>query len=374
MAFTQVTGTITDPNGFPYAGANLAARLVSTDTPRVGANLIDAYTSVKLDANGSFAMQLADNATVTPVASTWTFQVDTDNSQVPPPLGTGPQSFIVAGITITGAAQSVSAALSAAAPNLTRTISGSGSISGGTIGPSVGHVSANVALQPAVVLEIISSLATTAPLGFWNTATGGSFVVFLAGAGGNSFIQMTPSLNGALSSFIAFGDVGGTAALQLGGSNSMKLSFFLANPVARQLPTGGTGGSAALQSLLAALGKTTGSGLIDETSAALIAGQNIAVDGAMNPIAGNVVISKGSQAIITLAAPTTPAQDYTVLRITSLTAFNHQITGPAAGFNNGGAATDVATFTTAAIGDGLTLMAFGGVWYIQSMRGTVTLS
>lgn len=375
MAFTQVSGQVYDPNGFPYAGANLSARLVSTATPRVGADLIDAYATVKLDANGNFSLQLADNATVTPVASTWTFTVETDNSNVPPPLGTGPQAFTVAGITITGAAQDIGANLRAVAPNLTRAISsgsgGGGIPGGGTIGPSAGHATINPFVSPAV-LEIISSAATTTPLALENTATGGSFAVFLAGSGQNSYIQGIPGSNAALAVFIEFGDVGGTAALALNVGSGGKIGFFNTTPVARPAPAGGTGGNPALATIAAALAQTTGSGLLADTN--LIAGQNIAIDGAINPVAGNVVISKAGILAGTLAAPTTPAQDYTILRIVSLTANAHVITGPAAGFNAGGAGADVATFTTAAIGNSLTLMAFGGVWYIVGTTGTITLS
>lgn len=372
MAFTQVSGQVYDPNGFPYAGANLSARLVSTATPFVGSALIDAYATVKLDANGNFSLQLADNATVTPVASTWTFTVETDNSNVPPPLGTGAQAFTVAGITITGAAQDIGANLRAVAPNLTRAISsggGGGNIpGGGVIGPSSGHASV---IDPAlgnVVLEVISDSLAVVPLAIGCSALPlATVAIVLAGQGNSAFFYLTS--DGINLSFIEFGTVGGVSRLRF---NTSSLGFFLNSGAAQQTPVGGFGGNPALRAIADALGGTAGYGLFIDTS--LIAGQDIPADGAINPVAGNVVLRKGTPAAITLAAPTTPAQDYTILRVVSTTAQAHVITGPAAGFNAGGAGADVATFTTAAIGDSLTLMAFNGVWYIVGSTGVVTLS
>lgn len=368
MAFTQVTGQVLDPSGFPYAGANLSARLVSTSTPRVGAQLIDAYANVKLDAAGQFSMQLVDNATVTPVASTWTFQVDTDNSNVPPPLGTGPQSFTVAGITITGAAQSVSAALQAAAPLLTRTISsGSGGFAGGIIGPSAGHSSV---LQPGgnAVLEILSNALGVSPLLVGNSAVPDACIGFVIDGAGD-FLYIFGTSDGTNFAYIELGTVGGTPAIHIDPGSGGKIGFFNAVPAARQSLAGGFGGNAAIQSLVGALGTT---GLILGGTATN--GQNIGVDGAITKDVGCVVISKAGILAGTLAAPTAGTQDYLVLRIVSLTANAHVIVTSAAGFNAGGAGADTLTFTTAAIGDSVTLMAFNGVWYIIASRGTITLS
>lgn len=99
-----------------------------------------------------------------------------------------------------------------------------------------------------------------------------------------------------------------------------------------------------------------------------------AADGALAlPTQGGnktVLITKGSAAALTLAAPTT-VPDGTVLTVISTTAFAHTITQAAPGFNGGGGGSDVATFGAAA-GNSITVVAYNGVWYVQNLTG-VTL-
>ena len=88
-------------------------------------------------------------------------------------------------------------------------------------------------------------------------------------------------------------------------------------------------------------------------------------DGAITITAASkvYVITKGSAAAITLANPTAGTHDYVRLTFVSSTAFAHTISNAAgAGFNGGGAATDLATFT-AAKGNAVTYIAYQGVWY-----------
>jgi hypothetical protein len=131
---TVVTGTVTDPNGLAYAGATVKAQLVLagagvTGQPTVTINNAQQCRAAgqgsapcqvpfpgsvgpwTLDSAGSFTQNLQDNAQVTPAGTQWLFSV-TISPGVLPPAGTGPQAFS-ATITITGASQSVSAALSA---------------------------------------------------------------------------------------------------------------------------------------------------------------------------------------------------------------------------------------------------------------------
>lgn len=78
--------------------------------------------------------------------------------------------------------------------------------------------------------------------------------------------------------------------------------------------------------------------------------QIVSADGAITIREGVVLITKGSAAAITLAAPTTADVGKRIL-ITSLSAFAHTVTNSSPGFNNGSTASDVATFT-GAIGNG----------------------
>lgn len=95
-------------------------------------------------------------------------------------------------------------------------------------------------------------------------------------------------------------------------------------------------------------------------------------DGAVNLKAGTVLITKGSAAALTLAAPTAGTDDGKVLNVIATTAHAHTLTQTTPGFNNGSTASDVGTWT-AAIGNGLSLVAYNGVWYTLSVRN-VTLA
>jgi len=129
--FTLVTGTVTDPNGIPYAGGTIAAQIVNQTGLSLTLNggSFSGFTSpVGLDGTGSFTMQLADNAVIQCGNATcapqtqWQFTVDMSPGQAPP-FGLGPKTFAVT-ITITGALQVITSQLTAAAPALTRTSSG----------------------------------------------------------------------------------------------------------------------------------------------------------------------------------------------------------------------------------------------------------
>lgn len=98
-----------------------------------------------------------------------------------------------------------------------------------------------------------------------------------------------------------------------------------------------------------------------------------ASDGAIASAPGAIVITKTSAlGSSTLATPTTTTHDGYILRIVSTTAFAH-VVSVASGKVNGGSNTTI-TFTSAAIGDGVTLLAYQGVWYVIGSRGTITIS
>lgn len=139
---TVVTGTVTDPNGLPYANGTIQAQLIpagitptlpppcqqQTQTPCS----VNPFTSASLDITGKFSMNLASNAVLSPGGTKWQFTVS-GTSGLPPPVGTGTQTFS-AQITISGASQSLSTTLSALAPALTVGISGGACPAAGTNG------------------------------------------------------------------------------------------------------------------------------------------------------------------------------------------------------------------------------------------------
>lgn len=94
-------------------------------------------------------------------------------------------------------------------------------------------------------------------------------------------------------------------------------------------------------------------------------------DGAITTRHGSVVLSKGSAAAMTLAAPISGTDDFKRLYIISSTAFAHTVTQTTPGFNGGGVAKDVATFG-GAVGDSMIIMAYQGVWLVLNLTN-VTL-
>lgn len=94
-------------------------------------------------------------------------------------------------------------------------------------------------------------------------------------------------------------------------------------------------------------------------------------NGAITLKQGTAFLTKAGVGVMTLASPTAGVDDGKVLRIMSSTAQAHTVTCTA-GFNNGGTASDVATFG-GAIGDGMVVVAYNGVWHVQVLRN-VTLA
>jgi len=78
-----------------------------------------------------------------------------------------------------------------------------------------------------------------------------------------------------------------------------------------------------------------------------------------------VVITKGTAAALTLAAPTATVHDGVEIVFVSITAAAHTVTATTIGFNAGDAASDVGTFG-AAIGNGLACVAYQGEWYVTN--------
>ncbi len=99
----------------------------------------------------------------------------------------------------------------------------------------------------------------------------------------------------------------------------------------------------------------------------------VSADGPINIKNGVVYITKGSAAVITLAAPISGVDDESTLSIIALTAFAHKVTNSSPGFNNLGASADDANFG-GAVGDSLTLRARGGVWYTEGAPRNVTFA
>jgi hypothetical protein len=150
--FTTVTGTVTDPNGLPYACGTISAQLITAGgaaptlngggfTTQTSPVSLGCQTTPGTGAAGSFAMRLADSGVIVPGNTTWRFTVNMTPG-IPPPAGNGPQSFSYTTAincstntpsTCTGNTMSISAQLSALAPALSQVVS---ALQQGTTNPS----------------------------------------------------------------------------------------------------------------------------------------------------------------------------------------------------------------------------------------------
>jgi len=129
--FTTVSGTVTDPNGVPYAYGTIAATLISSGSPTLNGLAYTPPTQpVGLNSAGSFLMQLADNTVLLPGGSQWKFLVCSGIGTIQPAGGTGPVCFTAGPLTISGASQSITSSLVAVALAL----SAGGGINGGSLG------------------------------------------------------------------------------------------------------------------------------------------------------------------------------------------------------------------------------------------------
>jgi hypothetical protein len=96
--------------------------------------------------------------------------------------------------------------------------------------------------------------------------------------------------------------------------------------------------------------------------------QVISGDGAITIKTGVVILTKGSAAAITLAAPTATTDDGKILYIIAGSAQAHVVTVTGAA---GGSGQDVGTFG-GAINDSTVLVAYNGVWYVVGAPRNVT--
>ena len=102
----------------------------------------------------------------------------------------------------------------------------------------------------------------------------------------------------------------------------------------------------------------------------------VAADGAITVTAYNKAffITKAGVAAMTIVDPTATTHDGVTLSFVATTANAHTLSNAAGSgfFSSGGASKDVATFG-GAIGDGLTIIAYQGKWYIDP-RGSTNIT
>jgi hypothetical protein len=238
--FTTVTGCITETNGLAYSFGTVSA--VLTPATPGGYRLLGQFYSGQLpitttDQNGCFTANMGDNGVITPAASQWTFTIGTAGMR--PPLGKGPQSFSVT-MTITGASQTITATLSAAAPALINALpAGAASSVIGPVTDKGGQVFNALGYPGASIVEKTQAAVTAAG------AIGGGTVYIPPGNYTASAVSTWPAGQGAVTK--AGVTVPSKTTIQCGGIGSTVISYTRSNtdPVAVlfQNSTIGTGNS-----------------------------------------------------------------------------------------------------------------------------------
>jgi hypothetical protein len=219
---TVVSGTITDPNGVPYSFGSVSEQLIPTGgNPSVNGAAIDGFNAAAaLDANGHFTVSLWCNTAgggcspISPSGTQWLFQVTNQGAQ--PPVGFGPVSFQLA-ITITGATQDVSVALSNAAPLLLRPTA-AGSV-------SFANITSGTNLAAAMVVGTGASL-TVAGTGTINAnrINGASVPLSAAVVGTNASGQLV-SAGGSVPAAGSAGDLQFNCSGVLGNANCASVGW-----------------------------------------------------------------------------------------------------------------------------------------------------
>ena len=184
--YTSVSATITDANTVPYSFANVTADLVPA--PPGGATCSDGSSfnghigPIQTSSAGAFTMLLPANGTITPGSTQWKLTIQ--ETGVPFPFGTGPHSFTYS-FTASGSTQSLTSALSSAAPALTLAFGGSGT-------PAFSAITSGTNTTAAMIVGTGSSL-TYSGSGSINASALGSVAISGAASAGLCPVATSPT-------------------------------------------------------------------------------------------------------------------------------------------------------------------------------------
>jgi hypothetical protein len=206
--FTTVSGTVTDPNGLPYANGTITATLITSASPTLGGFPYTPPTQpTGLNSAGSFVMQLADNTQLSPGGTQWSFKVCSAIATVQPAFGSGPVCFTPAAITISGTSQNITAQLTAAA--LTLTARNFGKI--GVFG-SGGSVPLDAALTDFLgIWKSTTEALVSLPMPFAGTLK--NLQIHIGSGGGNAGVDYTFTVRQNAASSIITCVISGTTTL-----------------------------------------------------------------------------------------------------------------------------------------------------------------
>lgn len=205
---------------------------------------------------------------------------------------------------------------------------------------------------------------------FGHIDSAGKIAVSTLGLGGAGVISRSVSLGDASGLKYGIVEVVAGAAISAGDKISSmasgKAHKAAGGEVIRgEAITAASGDDVTFQALVYGPFGSTG----NEPTAAVTADGAIAVPS----VNKTFIITKAGVAAMTLVDPTATTHDGIRLTFISGTANAHTLdNGAGSGFNGGGAGTDKATFG-AAVGDGITIVAHQGKWYVQNLSGTTAL-
>lgn len=180
QTLTQVSATITDPNGLPYSNASVVIQLVGGgSTPQttpcaVSPCFVNNPPAIQTSAAGSFSIALWANGSITPGGTQWSFLVQEPG--VAPPWGFGPKSFTYTA-TISGATDDISSGMSALAPALTPAFSG-GATPCGSAGEIQYSAAPSLGCNANFTYTSASGLFKSANAGVFNNSQMNTYNVF----------------------------------------------------------------------------------------------------------------------------------------------------------------------------------------------------
>lgn len=171
---TYVSGTVTGSDSIAWAGAQISASIVSPGgaslsltpcTSGAGCPVANPATG-GVQAGGAFGMNLWANGSILPAGTTYTF-IATINGLVPP-VGSGPQTCTVTGVTVAGATQTVNLTGCPALTNIVASSSGVTSVSAGNLSPLFTSSVATPTTTPALSFALSNAPANE----FFGNCTG----------------------------------------------------------------------------------------------------------------------------------------------------------------------------------------------------------
>lgn len=174
---TSVTGTVTGSDGIVWNTGSITATIVSGGgtsfsltpcTSGAGCPIAPSTSPTGIGPGGTYSMSPWANASILPAGTTYTFTATING--LAPPIGTGPQTCTLAGVTLSGSSQTVNLTGCPALSNIMASAGGVTNFSAGNLSPLF---TTNVA-TPTTTPALSFSLSNAPPGQFFGNCTGTS--------------------------------------------------------------------------------------------------------------------------------------------------------------------------------------------------------